>query len=61
MDPEEAENLAKSHAQDTIDEEEYKKFLEGTETGGFGKLMVYNDPIYLLYIALFFSMVNGAS
>lgn len=53
--------MKKSHDQDKIDEEEYKKFLESAESGGFGKLMVYNEPRYLLYIAVLFSMINGAS
>ena len=60
-DPEEIQKLEEVHKQDEIDEEEYKQFVEKASEGGFGKLWVYNEPRYLIYLGFFFSLITGAA
>jgi hypothetical protein len=58
-DMEEEEKLDEVHDKDKKDKEERDKFIEEAGKGAFYKLLPYNKPVFLVYVALFFSITDG--
>lgn len=60
-----AEDIEMKQIIDKKDEEEKKKFdaivEKAAETSGFSKLMPYNKPSYLIFVAVINSVINGSA
>lgn len=51
--------LKEAHQNDELKKKEDEKFLADQKKGAFYKLIPYNKPMYLIYVALFFALLDG--